>query len=273
MTAELSQHSRDLDARIHNYQRRGMIGTVLVTLVLFLVGIVVVYVMTTRLAATYRQLTETEQALATAKQQLDQAGQDLAAVTAQKQAADAALSAAQAEIARLSDTKLQLQKEVTELNEQADNAVKQVQQSTEYKQHLHPLDWTMAKELYSVSDRVAGLLEAILSYSKQGSDKPLKFSLANDLEKGFTSPGFARFILQKQAGEQAELSSLPVQTGAPQNGDIIRYDGGYAMFYFENPYSHDNFVVGMTPLGIVAVDRKFGPKELGILRSSDYFRR
>jgi hypothetical protein len=272
MTAELSQHSRDLDARIHNYQRRGMIGTVLVTLVLFLVGIVVVYVMTTRLAATYRQLTETEQALATAKQQLDQAGQDLAAVTAQKQAADGALSAAKAEIARLSDTKLQLQKEVAELNEQADNAVQQVQQSTSYKQHLHPLDWTMAKELYSAGDGIGGLLEAILSFSKLNSDQPLKFSLANDPAKGFTSPGFANFILAKQAPGQS-LGNTPAQTGAPKNGDIIRYDGGYAMFYFENPYSHVNFVIGMTPLGIVAVDRNFGPKELGILRSSDYFRR
>jgi uncharacterized protein YoxC len=251
-----------------------MIGTVLVTLVLFVVGLVIVYVMTTRLAATYQQLGEADAALTAAKQQLDQVGKDLAAVTAQKQAADQELSTAKAEITQLADTKQQLQQKVTELNEQADNAVKQVQQSTDYKQHLHPLDWTMSKELYSVSDRVAGLLEAILSYSKQGSDHPLKFSLANDPAKGFTSPGFARFILKKQVPDQdLELGSLPLQTEAPKNGDIIQYDGGYAMFYFENPSSHDNFVVGMTPLGIVAVDRKFGPKELRILRSSDYFGR
>jgi hypothetical protein len=36
----------------------------------------------------------------------------------------------------------------------------------------------------------------------------------------------------------------------PSIGDIVYYEGGYSMFYFE--INGEQFVIGMTPLGIIA---------------------
>jgi hypothetical protein len=89
---------------------------------------------------------------------------------------------------------------------------------------------------------------------------------ANNLREGFTSPGFASFLLgfsgQGDPSGTAQLDKLPVRPAGdePHSGDLIRYAGGYAMFYFPEIEGHGAFVIGMTPFGIGTLAPDFAPR-------------
>ncbi|MDP1818029.1 MAG: hypothetical protein Q8K92_26490 [Leadbetterella sp.] len=80
---------------------------------------------------------------------------------------------------------------------------------------------------------------------------------------GFNSPNFAIYMLQKHglisndyaAGSKPWDILKPVHQ--PSIGDIVYYEGGYTMFYFE--LNGQEFVIGMTPLGILAQKIDFAP--------------
>ena len=115
------------------------------------------------------------------------------------------------------------------------------------------------------------MLEKILQFKQ----RKLPFNLANQVDQGFTSPGFAAYILGQMgvapqgATLQSAIAGLP-RTDRPELGDLVLYRGGFAMFYLEDHMQHP-FVIGMTPAGIAALQPDFGvPKEeirrTGILR-------
>lgn len=84
---------------------------------------------------------------------------------------------------------------------------------------------------------------------------------------GFDSPGFAAYMLTQKGlinGSPEELHykllNLLPNIETPENGDIIFYRGGYTMFYFQDPFTQENFVIGMTPFGIVAMKYDFAER-------------
>ncbi len=94
----------------------------------------------------------------------------------------------------------------------------------------------------------------------------------SSLEEGFDSPRFAMFVLQ-HVGKLTDrpITTLPwtILSPAPDpvDGDIVRYDAGYTMFFYRNlgydvsedGLSFENWdcVIGMTPLGIQVLKVNF----------------
>jgi len=82
----------------------------------------------------------------------------------------------------------------------------------------------------------------------------------------FDSPGFAVYMLEKHdliSGDPEKIHYSLINTlhptTTPTDGDLVFYEGGYTMFYFYDTEEARPFVIGMTPLGIVAMDYDFAP--------------
>lgn len=94
--------------------------------------------------------------------------------------------------------------------------------------------------------------------------------------EGFDSPNYALFVLQKfgLVSQEYQPGTLPWQilpsTTEPENGDIIYYESGFAMFYYNLPAKYGSSetsecVIGMTPLKVLSETIDFA-KPLGILK-------
>jgi hypothetical protein len=84
----------------------------------------------------------------------------------------------------------------------------------------------------------------------------------------FDSPGFAAYLLNQFGLVQGDPNTIhysllnilsAVSTPKPAIGDIVFYQGGYTMFYFQDPSTGDEFVIGMTTFGIISLKYDFAP--------------
>ncbi len=157
------------------------------------------------------------------------------AVLKQKQEADKAVSDAQAKIADLQ----------TRLN-----------QIYDFKPHIVPISEIDEKMAYgALGERGFRIFQMAI----QDAHRKLPFGAANNPEGGFTSPGYAQYLLGK-IGITQPVSALKPRAGPPKNGDIITYQPAYYMFYFSIPNAHKEFVIGMTTEGVLALDLNFGTR-------------
>lgn len=210
------------------------------------------------LANTESELAENQLALTALGQERDNAETEAARLRAEVvQLSEEAARLGEEAVAASADVAA-LKDELSTANEQLAGLQEQIRLSADYAEHLHSVDLGDAKALFSISDRIGNLLDMILEFR----ERDLPFSLANDPEKGFTSPGFADYIL-RQLGVEGGLSDLP-STIDPAIGDIIRYRSGFALFYMED-IDRQPFVIGMTPIGIAALDPDFGVERTGAL--------
>jgi hypothetical protein len=165
--------------------------------------------------------------------------------------------------AKLDDAQSQLtmmETVVAEKTKEADDAANLAKQ-------IYPMNWADEKLLFSQFGNATRFLIAIADAQRQNAHWGVQGG--ETLERGFTSPGFANYILSK-ALPGTTFESLPLRQGAPHPGDIIRYDPPYTMFYFPDSgpsQKHEGFVVGMTPLGIASLTRSFTPKIVEIRRT------
>jgi len=124
--------------------------------------------------------------------------------------------------------------------------------------HLHPVGDADAERLADSSDRLGRLLSRVLEMRAQN----IRFSSVNRPDEGFNSPGFTGYVLGRVARGKS-LTSLP-ETDTPQLGDIIRYQNGFDMFLLQDAQGAP-FVIGMTPVGIAALEPDFGVARAGAL--------
>ncbi len=130
--------------------------------------------------------------------------------------------------------------------------------SVALSQHLRPVTTEDAQKLADSSDQLARLLSRVLDLQSRNT----RFSSANKPGVGFNSPGFTGYVLGRVAGGKS-MKSLP-ETDAPGLGDIIRYQNGFDMFLLEDARG-EPFVIGMTPVGIAALEPDFGVPRAGAL--------
>jgi predicted nucleic acid-binding Zn-ribbon protein len=130
--------------------------------------------------------------------------------------------------------------------------------SVALSKHLHPVDTEDAEKLADSSDRLSRLLSRVLDMQEQNT----RFSSANKPSVGFNSPGFTGYVLGRVVRGKS-LKSLP-STETPQLGDIIRYENGLDMFLLQDAEGVP-FVIGMTPVGIAALEPDFGVPRSGAL--------
>lgn len=179
-----------------------------------------------------QQLTSARRDLASAQSQLAAAQSQYDVLLKQKQEADAAISASQAQIRDL-EAKLH--------------------QIYDFKPHIVAVTEVDEKMAYGAAGPKGF---QILQTALEDARRKLPFSGANDPTTGFLSPAYAQYVLGK-VGITEPITSLPQRHGAPENGDIITYPGLYHMFYFKIPELHKEFVIGMTPEGVLSLDPNF----------------
>lgn len=228
---------------VRRRQRASLRATALVTLALVAAIAALVLYSWLRLEALRADIADESAALAKVTAQLTTAQQQLTASKQQLTASQQQLGASQQALADARKSLAEAQKSVAE----ASNFVKR----------LHPLDWRNEKLLMSRNPRAARLIEVL--GQEQASNT--HFGMQETQSGGFTSPGFANYVLSRATGHAVRYDSLPLREGAPHPGDVVRYDAGYTMFYFVDvpPYATP-FVVGMTPIGIASLEVNFGPK-------------
>ncbi len=134
-----------------------------------------------------------------------------------------------------------------------------------YKNKRFHFDFKRDKELFS---RYPKQTRMITEMRRMIDANEIKWHLGgNSPEQGFDSPSFAAYIIYKysktnvSAGERYKLKEILPTTTKPKVGDVVFYEQGYAMIYFE--YRNKPFVVGMTPIGLASLTLEFGPKILG----------
>lgn len=157
----------------------------------------------------------------------------------------------------------QLQKRVDTLNGQARNLnaqlrdLRSVTDYSNYKVDFNILDVMKSRR---ISDSARKLLISITR------NQNVKFKINGTLpNEGFDSPGFAAYILKQNkllnvdpsATVDLLMKKLPVSDTSSQNGDIVFYKSGYAMFYFRDLQGQGDFVIGMTPLGVLSLKPNF----------------
>lgn len=228
----------EFEARLERRERRAFVRTLVLTLIPVVAAAVFLWITVDEVRESERKLDRVQTELATAERERDQAVEE----------------------------RQQAQSQTKALRGELRGVQRQLRRSSDFATHVYRLDWSDVKLLASQSPELARLLLAIRA--RRG----VPFDLSNTPERGFSSPGFAAHILQQLGrlpgdGDPSEaLSRLPSARGSPAPGDIVRYETGYAMFFFRDR-SGRPFVVGMTPVGIAALRPNFGPKRQEVLRT------
>lgn len=191
-------------------------------------------------------------------------------VSQSKQERDEALQEARGYRVQVEESKEELvrvRKELKDYQTQVKELQERLVEATNFVRNVYELDWEISKILYSRYPRQTRLLTDILEAQRAGVSWKLG---GTSPQEGFDSPSFATYLLKKhelldinQPGfSRYELSKYLPQKDKPDVGDLIFYEAGYAMFYFED--RGREFVIGITPIGIVSLKKKFGPKILSI---------
>jgi hypothetical protein len=221
-----------------------------------------------------------------AQQQLNAVNSQIAGANAQREQAQASLKTAQeglqaaqvraAALARqveslqgqLAESQKALadsQRELAETKQELAKAEKELAEALDLEQYIYHLNWGDLKSMYMEFGAPA---MRILEVIDQLKDK-VHWDRANDpSQAAYNSPGFAALVLQRlnRLPTNGNLAALARDTGTPNVGDIVVYEGGYHLFYFRDR-SNTEFVVGMTPYGVTALNYDFGGKITGVLRT------
>ena len=179
---------------------------------------------------------------------------------------------AQNQVAILSEEKQTLETTIIDLNDEIDSKAdsliemkKVMELAINYKDKRFHFDFSRDKQLYSGFSRQT---QMITEMRRMIDDNEIKWHLGgNSPEVGFDSPSFATYLINKYsktevaASERYKLREILPTISNPKVGDVVFYEHGYAMIYFE--YKNQPFVVGMTPIGLASLTLEFGPKIIG----------
>lgn len=179
---------------------------------------------------------------------------------------------AQTQVAILTEEMLTLETTVSELNNEIiskTDSLAEMKRAYElainYKDKRFHFDFKRDKELFS---RYPKQTMMITEMRRMIDANEIKWHLrGNSPDQGFDSPSFATYIINKYSktnvatNERYRLKEILPSTTKPKVGDLVFYEQGYAMMYFE--YRNQPFVVGMTPIGLASLTLEFGPKIIG----------
>ncbi len=169
------------------------------------------------------------------------------------------------EVVALKKDKTDLENTIGGLERNIHELEVRIEETMVFDRNRYQMDWTNAKSLLSVStSKQERLILDIIGMKMEGIGWKLN---GYSPEEGFDSPSFAAWLLNKndllriEPSQRYRLPEMLPETDNPRIGDLVFYDSGYAMFYFRDRYGHP-FCIGMTPLGIAALEINFGPKLL-----------
>ncbi|MCQ3938257.1 MAG: hypothetical protein DPW18_14595 [Chloroflexi bacterium] len=225
------------------------------------------------LAYTAWQIAQAQAKLAAANGQLAAVEQDFAALQAEVPQAQAELAAAQTEVSQANSALATATAQLATATAQIGEAMSELSRVQAFAEYGCRIDETVLKE-YS-SDYTVQVEMLLYLQEIQYRDVPWNPGGFSEAE-GFDSPNFALFVLQRFNLISQDIlpgtrpwEFLPA-AAAPENGDIIYYEGGYTMFYYKLPLEFggtdmQECVIGMTPLRVRSLKVDFA-KRLGALK-------
>ena len=209
-------------------------------------------------------------AIRDADSKLDTLNRQIAVAETANQKAQADLKSAldratalQARVTELNSQVAQSQTQIKTLSEQLAASKKALAEALNLEKYVYDLKWGDLKEMYvdyGPASEILGVVENLKNRVHWG--------MSNTAAGGYNSPGFAKLVLQQlnRIPANGDLGNLPRDTGAPHGGDIVVYSSGYHLFYFRDRAKRE-FVVGMTPFGVVSLNYDFDTARAGILRT------
>lgn len=212
-----------------------------------------------QLADSQNNLSQVQRDYDLAQQQLLQKNLELLQVQKNLESTTQALDQAQREM----DV---LQNQLKDLIRQIEELTAQLHDATTFLQHQVGIDEEELKDW--ASDNPPALFDVLLEVIEMQMAN-VKWNITGRTpDQGFDSPRFAAYILEQRAllprgydiasTPWAQLPKIP----RPDSGDLVVYESGYTMFYYN--LGGKEFVIGMTPLGILALRPDFA-SQIGYL--------
>jgi len=210
--------------------------------------------------AVQTQRDEAKAQLAQTQNQLDRTRTDLATTQRTLSNAQQTLSVTQDQLKKVEQDNETLQKQLDELKKGLDEVSKQLKLATDFSKYKFSGEWPLAlKSIDSAYARQGKILLDIERLQKA----PWKLGGFSP-EEGFDSPSFAAYVLgqngliKDSASNRYQLQKVLPRRSRPEVGDVVFYQAGYTMFFFKDE-TGDPFVIGMTPLGVLALKPDFAP--------------
>lgn len=205
------------------------------------------------------ELAQTEAQLSTTSSQLDTVESNLTSLQSQLPTAQAALTQAGEELAQSQVALTTARQDLDRSQAALATAQADLKEAQVFIQNACPINVDALKDYLSHETPQAWLLRYLLDH-QAGANVPWN-PAGFSLEEGFDSPNFALFALQeldflsREFGAGTRLWNVLPPTDQLADGDIVYYDSGYTMFYFNLPIDYYGSetracVIGMTPLGI-----------------------
>ena len=193
----------------------------------------------------------------------------------EKEQLEASIRDYQGQIARYREDIERLDVQLQETRRELEETRERLEQTADMSRFTHPLDPVDLKDLFSRYPHASRGLELIMHLRERNVGWRLG---GQNPDVGFDSPSFAAFVLQElglledgfEPGESLLATSrrlferLP-PTGSPEVGDLVFYPAGYVLFFYRDRDGQP-FVIGMTPMGIAALEPEFA-SQLGYRRS------
>ena len=277
MANTASVNLEHLSERIEQGQRKAVIRTIVLS------------ILTVAVAALFLVFTLRE--IEDARQQLSTVNSQIATANAAKESAQAAFKTAQDALksaqdalksaearattlaqqvsaldAKLNDAQKSLadsQRALADSQKALADSKKALAEALDLGKYVYKLNWGETKMMFVEFGSAAPILEVVTNLKGR-----VRWGMSNTQAGGYNSPGFATLVMQQlhKLPVNGNLDSLPHDNGTPNVGDIVVYDSGYHMFYFRD-HDRREFVLGMTPFGVTALNYEFGSKRVGIIHT------
>lgn len=215
---------------------------------------------TTQLSQANAQLIDKQSAIQIANVEAGQIQQELYRALSDLNAARATITDTQKTIASLQTQLNSLNLDIAD----AEVQLSMMRSAEPFRRSIYTMDAVQEKEFYNQLYAASQTHERVYSLIKSMQYQDVKFSIRGaSPDAGFNSPNFAIYVLQQYdlLPAKFDINGRPWEQlsaiKAPKMGDLVYYEGGYTMFYYEN--QGQAFVIGMTPAGILALKPDFAP--------------
>jgi uncharacterized membrane-anchored protein YhcB (DUF1043 family) len=249
-----------LNKNIEQYEQKARRRAWLFTIIPLLFGVILLSYTVWQIQNYGQKLVEVQTKLDKTTNELDASITALQDTKGKLNQANTDLSAVQEKLDNTSRELENTQKELDNIKNELDKANEELKNANIFLANSYSIDALDEKNSLSFFPFQSDVLYYIqqLQYSNVGWNR----NGFSEVE-GFNSPNFSVYVLQHFGliSDNYNADAKPWQilepVSEPSIGDIVYYEGGYAMFYFE--INGDRFVIGMTPLGIIAQRLNFSP--------------
>jgi len=252
-----SESTNSLLEQVQARERKARQTAFLLTMIPVIVAVLLIWYTTSQIKQMNDQVQASKDDLTDANTQLTNAKVQIKVYQDQLGQAQNSLGTLKSQQAGTSKRLSDLQNQYDGLRQQYDNLINSMRNIRSFSYQRDPL---LALKVIGSQHPSQG--EVLTDMVVDLKNAPWKLGGISPQE-GFDSAGMAAFVLQKYklisqpaSAARNTLPQLLKQESQPKAGDVVFYELGYTMFYYLDDKG-DPFVVGMTPLGVLALKPDF----------------